>query len=158
MNRVNKNFGSSAESHAQWLIHQMKLSARYCENFEFKTFLEELCWKHCKYKPNKEWVSSRFTRFVCPALRFIPHEPRKKKDTHSLNIPFTFDLLTHHIIIVCQKEMGSPCGNGTKFNVKIWPWLLTSKSPEVPPGVTLNTSVKYHHWMPKGNGVIKPKR
>ena len=58
-------------------------------------------WKHCKYK---EWVSfflgswgmnrsaeqtnrprtaSRFTRFVCPALRFIPHEPRKK-NTHSL--------------------------------------------------------------------------
>ena len=27
---------------------------------------------------------SRFTRFVCPALRFIPHEPRKK-DTHSLS-------------------------------------------------------------------------
>ena len=92
---VNKKFGSSAESHAQWLIHQMKLSARYCDNFEFKTFLEELCWKHCKYK---EWVSSRLTRFVCSALRFIPHEPRKK-DTHSLNIPFTFDLLTpsyHH--------------------------------------------------------------
>ena len=61
------------------------------------------CWKHCKYK---EWVSfflgswgmnrsaeqtnhprtaSRFTRFVCPALRFIPHEPRKK-DTHSLKL------------------------------------------------------------------------
>ena len=30
-------------------------------------------------------TASRFTRFVCPALRFIPHEPRKK-DTHSLNI------------------------------------------------------------------------
>ena len=28
-------------------------------------------------------VFLRFTRFVCPTLRFIPHEPRKK-DTHSL--------------------------------------------------------------------------
>ena len=29
-------------------------------------------------------TASRFTRFVCPVLRFIPHEPRKK-DTHSLS-------------------------------------------------------------------------
>ena len=29
------------------------------------------------------FFSKRFTRFVCSALRFIPHEPRKK-DTHSL--------------------------------------------------------------------------
>ena len=33
---------------------------------------------------NRTRTASRFTRFVCPALRFIPHEPRKK-DTHSLN-------------------------------------------------------------------------
>ena len=33
---------------------------------------------------NRPRTASRFTRFVCPALRFIPHEPRKK-DTHSLN-------------------------------------------------------------------------
>ena len=32
---------------------------------------------------NRPRTASRFTRFVCPALRFIPHEPRKK-DTHSL--------------------------------------------------------------------------
>ena len=38
MNSVNKKLGSWAESHAQWLIHQMKLSARYCGNFEFITF------------------------------------------------------------------------------------------------------------------------
>ena len=31
---------------------------------------------------NKQ-IASRFTRFVCSALRFISHEPRKK-DTHSL--------------------------------------------------------------------------
>ena len=70
-------------------------------NFSRRIFRKGLCWKHCKYK---EWLSfflgswgmnrsaeqtnhprtaSRFTRFVCPALRFIPHEPRKK-DTHSL--------------------------------------------------------------------------
>ena len=34
---------------------------------------------------NRPRTASRFTRFVCPVLRFIPHEPRKK-DTHSLNI------------------------------------------------------------------------
>ena len=33
---------------------------------------------------NRPRTASRFTRFVCPMLRFIPHEPRKK-DTHSLN-------------------------------------------------------------------------
>ena len=71
-------------------------------NFSLIILERALGWKQCKYK---EWVSfflgswgmnrsaeqtnrlrttSRFTRFVCPALRFIPHEPRKK-DTHSLN-------------------------------------------------------------------------
>ena len=71
-------------------------------NFSLRILERVLGWKHCKYK---EWVSFflgswgmnrsaeqtnrprtalRFTRFVCPALRFIPHEPRKK-DTHSLN-------------------------------------------------------------------------
>ena len=71
-------------------------------NFSLRILERVLVWKHCKYK---EWVSfflgswgmnrsaeqtnrprtaSRFTRFVCPVLRFIPHEPRKK-DTHSLN-------------------------------------------------------------------------
>ena len=72
-------------------------------NFSLSSLEKVLGWKHCKYK---EWLSfflgswgmnrsaeqtnrprtaSRFTRFVCPALRFIPHEPRKK-DTHSLSI------------------------------------------------------------------------
>ena len=70
-------------------------------NFSLRILERVLGWKHCKYK---EWVSffwvhgewyrsaeqtnrprtaSRFMRFVCPALRFIPHEPRKK-GTHSL--------------------------------------------------------------------------
>ena len=70
-------------------------------NFSLRILERVLGWKHCKYK---EWVSFflcswgmnrsaeqtnrprtalRFTRFVCPALRFIPHEHRKK-DTHSL--------------------------------------------------------------------------
>ena len=70
-------------------------------NFSQRIFRKSHCWTHCKYK---EWVSlflgswgmnrsaeqtnhprtaSRFTRFVCPALRFIPHEP-KNKNTHSL--------------------------------------------------------------------------
>ena len=34
---------------------------------------------------NRTRTASRFTRFVCSALRFISHEPRKK-DTQSLNI------------------------------------------------------------------------
>ena len=34
---------------------------------------------------NRTRTASRFTRFVCSALRFISHEPRKK-DTHSLNV------------------------------------------------------------------------
>ena len=81
-------------------------------NFSLRILERVVGWKHCKYK---EWVSfflgswgmnrsaeqtnrprtaSRFTRFVCPALRFIPHEPRKK-DTHSLNIHgfVSFDLI-----------------------------------------------------------------
>ena len=74
----------------------------WIHNFSLRILERVLRWKHCKYK---EWVSfflgswgmnrsaeqtnrprtaSRFTRFVCPVLRFIPHEPRKK-DTHSLN-------------------------------------------------------------------------
>ena len=51
------------------------------------------------------------------------------KYTHIYPLPLTS--WPHYIIIVFQKEMGSPCGNGTKFKVKIWPWLLTSKSTEV---------------------------
>ena len=34
---------------------------------------------------NRPRTASRFTRFVCPALRFIPHEPRRK-DTHFLSV------------------------------------------------------------------------
>ena len=36
---------------------------------------------------NRTRTASRFTRFVCSALRFISHEPRKK-DTHSLITPY----------------------------------------------------------------------
>ena len=39
---------------------------------------------------NRTRTASRFTRFVCSALRFISHEPRKK-DTHSLkNLLFQY--------------------------------------------------------------------
>ena len=34
---------------------------------------------------NRTRTASQFTRFVCSALRFISHEPRKK-DTHSLSV------------------------------------------------------------------------
>ena len=67
-----------------------------------ENFRRDFCWRHCKYKEkvsfflgswemkrsaeqtNRTRTASRFTRFVCSALRFISHEPRKK-DTHSLN-------------------------------------------------------------------------
>ena len=48
---------------------------------------------------NRTRTASRFTRFVCSALRFISHEPRKK-DTHSLKNLFfqyihVFTLVLH---------------------------------------------------------------
>ena len=66
-------------------------------NFSLRILERVVGWKHCKYK---EWVSfflgswgmnrsaeqtnrprtaSRFTRFVCPALRFIPPWTQKKR-------------------------------------------------------------------------------
>ena len=94
-------------------------------NFSLRILERVVGWKHCKYK---EWVSfflgswgmnrsaeqtnrprtaSRFTRFDCPALRFIPHEPRKR-DTHSLNISM------HHITIsmhdITMYLVWLPCG------------------------------------------------
>ena len=92
-------------------------------NFSLRILERVLRWKHCKYK---EWVSfflgswgmnrsaeqtnrprtaSRFTRFVCPVLRFIPHEPRKK-DTHSLNIPNKCLLQLHYKhVVTCEKDV-----------------------------------------------------
>ena len=98
-------------------------------NFFSENFRKRLCWKHCKYK---EWVSfclgswgmnrsaeqsnrprtaSRFTRFVCPALRFIPHEPRQK-DTHSLNNYHKYCMISfiHVREINEQSGMGSMSG------------------------------------------------
>ena len=46
---------------------------------------------------NRPRTASRFTRFVCPVLRFIPHEPRKK-DTHSLNV--TKGLRVHFWVVI----------------------------------------------------------
>ena len=82
-------------------------------NFSLWILERVLDWKHCKYK---EWVSfflgswgmnrsagqtnrvnreAVLGRFVCSALRFIPHEPRKK-DTHSL-IDFLLQRLSLHL-------------------------------------------------------------
>ena len=52
---------------AQWLIHQMKFSARYCENFEIYNFSRRIIRKmlfvvtHCKYKPMQVY----FVQFYC---------------------------------------------------------------------------------------------
>ena len=58
---------------------------------------------------NRPRTASRFTRFVCPALRFIPNEPRKQ-DTHSLNVAgWTFmKPLEHEVGPVDRKESVSP--------------------------------------------------
>ena len=49
---------------------------------------------------NRPRTVSRFTRFVCPALRFILNEPRKK-DIHSLIIP----LISMKLMGAKQKDM-----------------------------------------------------
>ena len=112
-----------------------------------------LGWKHCKYK---EWVSLflgswgmnrsaeqtnrprtalRFTRFVCPALRFIPHEPRKK-DTHSLIVKkyvllsdfFNFTKIRQQIMILGMFEVMhgfillNQCGTERPDFSEIWQW------------------------------------
>ena len=46
-------------------------------------FLDSWGMNRSAEQTNRTRTASRFTRFVCPALRFIRHEPRKK-DTHSL--------------------------------------------------------------------------
>ena len=127
----------------------MILSARYCENFKFiehfsENFWKRLCWKHCKYK---EWVSFflgslgmnrsgikqncqrtalRFMRFVCPALWFIPHEPRKKTF-----IPCSRTIFMHlieHIVKIYQCHMmGVACVLDLHFTLE-WLW-FTKKWP-----------------------------
>ena len=47
-------------------------------------FLDSWDMNRSAEQTNRTRTASRFTRFVCSALRFISHEPRKK-DTHSLN-------------------------------------------------------------------------
>ena len=59
------------------------------------------------------------------------------------------------IIIVCQKVMELSCGNCTNFKVKIWPF--DPKINRGLPPVMVNTHVKYHHCMSKGNGVMVQK-
>ena len=44
---------------------------------------ESQCGTNKSREPRSVKKRSQFTRFVCSALRFISHEPRKK-DTHSL--------------------------------------------------------------------------
>ena len=46
-------------------------------------FLGSLGMNRSAKHTNRPRTASRFMRIVCPALQFIPHEPRKK-DTHSL--------------------------------------------------------------------------
>ena len=57
---------------------------------------------------NRTRTASRFTRFVCSALRFIPHEPRKK-DTHSLiETKNPLDIKTQkktYVVIVADNEI-----------------------------------------------------
>ena len=54
---------------------------------------------------NRTRTASRFTRFVCSALRFISHEPRKK-DTHSLNNSLVYSTETRPLVIVTSARSG----------------------------------------------------
>ena len=96
---------------AQWLIHQMKLRARYCWNFESSHSLEALKYKEwvsfflgswgmnrSAEQTNRPRTASRFTWFICPVLRFIPHEPRKKTLIPSIVVITVLGLIT------CTKE------------------------------------------------------
>ena len=86
---------------------------------------------------NRPRTASRFTRFVCPALRFIPHEPRKK-DTHSLN-----DELDLPYIVLDSKDAQNHyykhrfIARSSKCSTKPLSFLLTkllthyARSPEV---------------------------
>ena len=63
------------KSQAQWLIHQIRVSERYCGNFVLISFLgsliKALCWKHCKYDElvwffcvHGEWTGARNKEIV----------------------------------------------------------------------------------------------
>ena len=52
---------------------------RYCKYKEWVSFfLGSWGMNRSAEQTNRPRTASRFTRFVCPALRFIRHEPRKK--------------------------------------------------------------------------------
>ena len=78
---------------------------------------------------NHPRTASRFTRFVCPALRFIPHEPRKK-DTHSLNIShlfFNMILKLFSVFILIGERTLDQCIRkcpifGACWMYQFWPW------------------------------------
>ena len=71
---------------------------------------------------NRTRTASRFTRFVCSALRFISHEPRKK-DTHSLNtaeVFFFFEICMLNKVshCICDAFFNSPLSSAS--NNKYW--------------------------------------
>ena len=59
---------------------------------------------------NRTRTASRFTRFVCPALRFIPNEPRKKR--HS------FLNTRAQCVIIVQKTENMNMDTNVYFSVK----------------------------------------
>ena len=67
----NRNCGSGAESHALWLIHKWGKVLCYCGYFELITFLDN-------FRKDLR-TTMQYKQFVCLALRFIPHEPRKQE-------------------------------------------------------------------------------
>ena len=64
--------------HGKWIAVRKKQIPWTANQFAFDLFVP-----HCDSFPWTKKKRSQFTRFVCSALRFISHEPRKK-DTHSL--------------------------------------------------------------------------
>ena len=76
--------------HIAWTAKQFScdLFVPHCDSFpmnrEKKIAVHVIClFRSAIHFPWTEKKRSQFTRFVCSALRFISHEPRKK-DTHSL--------------------------------------------------------------------------
>ena len=118
----------------------------------------DLCWRHCKYK---EWMSFFLgswemnrsaeqtnrvnrTRFVCSALRFISHEPRKK-DTHSLNIAHV-----HFEPASLQRQMMTVKYNVPLDEVTVHVWVLHSHLTlkYVTKSFKKQTSLFILHWNP----------
>ena len=66
--------------------------------------------------------------------------------------------LVWSFIFVSKKKIEFSCRKGTKFKVWIWLWPFDPKINKGSPWVMVNTCIKYHNFLSKGDGVIERKR